>query len=197
MLLQTMSLSRYVNINISRNSLLAVASLPSYTFSRNTKLKPKLKEFVNCDYVDSMDYGIYALTTGYIKETAMEVSRVAIVRNTQSRNVLMVPSESPFTSKPIGTRMGGGKGKVSYWAAKAVAGQWLFEFDAPSDFEAQQAFKHVKAALPVRVSLRIKPKEPKVILTTEQFLDLYDRSAAREKRMWANTAHMRGELLDP
>ena len=151
--------------------------------ARFINLKPKLQEFVHCDYVDSMDYGIYALTTGYIKESAMEAARLAIMRKTKSRQVSKIVSETPFTKKPLGTRMGKGKGKLDYWASSAVAGQWLFEFNCDSELKALEAFDQVSKKLPVRVHLRKRPKEPIQLLNGEQLRKMFEDDKERTKRL--------------
>ena len=170
------------NVRIYHCTLLKTA-LPCCTSYRYINLKPKLKEHVYCDYVDSMDYGIYSLTTGYIKEAAIEAGRIAINRKAKTKQVWKVVCESPFTKKPLGTRMGKGKGKLAYWAAKAIAGQVLYEFNADNDLLANEAFKQVKAKMPVRVHLRIAPKEEKETLNAISLLDMFNLSEERSKRI--------------
>ena len=129
-----------------------------------------------------MNYGIYALTTGYIKESAIEAGRVSIVRKAQTKEVTKPESESPFTKKPVGTRMGKGKGKVNYWAAKAIAGQVLYEFNCANDSLAREAFRQVKAKMPVRVHLRIRPREPKTVLSGERLMEMFDEHVERNTK---------------
>lgn len=156
--------------------------LPTVTACRQINLQPKLKEFIHCDYQDNMNYGIYALTTGYIKESAIEAGRVSIVRKAQTKEVTKPESESPFTKKPVGTRMGKGKGKVNYWAAKAIAGQVLYEFNCANDSLAREAFRQVKAKMPVRVHLRIRPREPKTVLSGERLMEMFDEHVERNTK---------------
>ena len=150
---------------------------------RYINLQPKLKEFVHCDYQDNLNYGVYALTTGYIKESAIEAARVSIVRKGQTKEVVKPLCESPFTSKPVGTRMGKGKGKVNYWAAKAIAGQVLFEYNCANDSLAREAFRQVKAKLPVRVHLRIRPREPRDILSADDLTRMFAEHSQRNERL--------------
>ena len=157
--------------------------LPTVTSQRSINLQPKLKEFIRCDYKDTMNYGIYALTTGYIKESAIEAARVSIVRKAQTRELTKPVCESPFTKKPVGTRMGKGKGKVDYWAAKAIAGQVLFEFNCANDSLAREAFRQVKAKLPVRVHLRMKPQEPRNVLSADDFVRMFGEHQERNQRL--------------
>ena len=159
------------------------ALLPTVTSHRFINLQPKLNEFVNCDYKDNMNYGIYALTTGYIKESAIEAARVSIVRKAQTREMTKPECESPFTKKPVGTRMGKGKGKVNYWAAKAIAGQVLFEFNCANDSLAREAFRQVKAKLPVRVHLRMRPREPRNVLSADDLIRMFDEHEERNNRL--------------
>jgi len=167
----------------SQKNLLAQVVLPSCSTCRNINLKPKLKEYIHCDYKDTMDYGIYALTTGYIKESAIEAGRIAIVRKAKTKQVWKIVCESPFTKKPVGTRMGKGKGKLNYWAAEAIAGQVLFEFNCDNSALAKEAYKQVKAKMPVRVHLREKPVEPRVWLNGEQLYDMFQKDKERKERL--------------
>lgn len=170
-------------VGTNNNQYLSKSILPVCSTCRHISLKPKLKEFVNCDYVDSMDYGIYALTTGYIKESAMEAARISVVRYGKTKQVWKVAAEAPFTKKPLGTRMGKGKGKVDYWAAKAVAGQVLLEFNCDNETIAKEVFRQVKAKLPVRLHLRVKPKEPRRYLTGDELLQMYADDVERKERL--------------
>ncbi|XP_057305245.1 50S ribosomal protein L16-like [Hydractinia symbiolongicarpus] len=82
-----------------------------------------------------------------------------------------------------GTRMGKGKGKLDYWASKSIAGQVLLEFNCDNDSLARQAFKQVKAKLPVRLHLRMKPKQPKRVLTADELLAMVQEDKERNERL--------------
>lgn len=173
-----------VSQNVNRIHLFKVA-VPTCAIIRNYNIMPKLKEPVHCDYVDSMDYGIYSLNTGYIRETCIEASRIGITRKAKTKKIWKPVCESPFTKRPVGSRMGKGKGKLSYWAAKAIAGQRLFEFDADNDLLAQEAFRYLSNILPVRIELRIRPKEPKQVLDGNDLMAMFEKCEEREKRIEA------------
>lgn len=177
----TQRISRMLFQNVTLNSQRTM--LPAVTQTRSINLQPKLKEFVHCDYQDNMSYGIYALTTGYIKESAIEAGRVSIVRKAQTREVTKPVSETPFTKKPVGTRMGKGKGKLNYWAAKAIAGQVLFEYNCANDSLAREAFRQVKAKMPVKVHLRIRPREPRAVISADDLVAMFAQHHERNDRL--------------
>lgn len=177
------TLNTFNGIYSSKHIQKTVAQANVLICHRHINLKPKLKEYVHCDYKDNMDYGIYALTTGYVKESAMEAGRIEIVRKAKTRQVTKIVSETPFTKKPVGTRMGKGKGKLDYWASKAIAGQVLYEFNCENDALAKDAFQQVKAKLPVRLHLRIKPKSEREVLSGEALLQLFKEHNERKERL--------------
>jgi len=79
-------------------------------------------------------YGIKALSSGYISSKAIETIRQTLNRNFKKMGKvwIRVYPDLPRTKKPAEVRMGKGKGSVSYWVAPIAAGQVLFEIDALS-----------------------------------------------------------------
>lgn len=59
----------------------------------------------------------------------------------------------PVTSKPIGTRMGKGKGQFSYWATKVCSGTILFEICGANFNTVFSALKAGSAKLPVKTKI--------------------------------------------
>ncbi|XP_065052773.1 large ribosomal subunit protein uL16-like [Rhopilema esculentum] len=123
---------------------------------------------VELKFRDTMDYGIYALTSGYVKEGALEATRLAIVRAAKTKDIIQITADTPITKKPEGIRMGKGKGKTAYHAAKVKAGRWLFEFNCEDDMFAKEAWRQANFKLPLRIYLRKRPKEPRRVLTIEE-----------------------------
>jgi len=134
------------------------------------------------DYVDNKEYGVYAITAGYVKEIALEQARVAIMRRTKSKDILVPRSEYPFTKKPAGSRMGGGKGKVDHWAAKCEAGQVILEFSCDDEMLAKEAFKQVQARLPLLCHLRKAPLKGRKEVTPCTLLEMFAHDAERRQR---------------
>ena len=65
--------------------------------------------------------------------------------------------DRPLTQKPLGVRMGSGKGPVEKWIANVKPGRILFEMSYPSEEVALEALRRAGAKLPCKV--RIVKKE--------------------------------------
>ena len=80
------------------------------------------------------DYGVKALTRGWLKATQIEACRVAINREMKRKGKLWIRvfPDKPVTRKPIEVRMGGGKGNPEFWAAVILPGKMLYEIGGVS-----------------------------------------------------------------
>ncbi len=59
----------------------------------------------------------------------------------------------PFTAKPIGVRMGKGKGRVDMWVARVCRGKILFELDGVAQAISQKALVSASKKLPLKTVL--------------------------------------------
>ena len=137
---------------------------------------------VELKFKDAMDYGIYALTPGYVKEGALEAVRLAIIRAAKTKDLIQIGATTPITKKPEGTRMGKGKGKTAYHVAKVKPGQWLFQFNCEDEMYAKEAWRQANFKLPIRIYLRKKPKEPRRKLSFEELDQLIETSSVEFKK---------------
>eukprot|EP00112_Aurelia_sp_Birch-Aquarium-sp1_P003232 Seg136.2 transcript_id=Seg136.2/GoldUCD/mRNA.D3Y31 product="50S ribosomal protein L16" pseudo=true protein_id=Seg136.2/GoldUCD/D3Y31 len=135
---------------------------------------------VDMKFRDTMDYGIYALTSGYVKEGALEAARLAIVRAGKTKEIIQIPADTPITKKPEGTRMGKGKGKTAYHTAMVKPGRWMFEFNCEDDMLAKEAWRQANFKLPLRLYLRKKPKEPRKVLTLTEIDKIFKKDCKIE-----------------
>ena len=87
------------------------------------------------------DYGLQALEPAYITNRQIEASRIAINRHV----------------KPLGVRMGSGKGPVEKWVANVKPGRIMFEMSYPDEKTAIEALKRAGAKLPCKT--RVVRKE--------------------------------------
>ena len=71
------------------------------------------------------EFGLKALTRGYLTATQIEACRVAINREMKRKGKLWIRifPDKPVTRKPIEVRMGGGKGNPEFWAAVILPGK--------------------------------------------------------------------------
>lgn len=91
--------------------------------------------------IDFGDFGLQAVTRGYISNNQIEAARVAINRHLKRRGkvwIRMFPFK-PITKKPLEVRMGKGKGNVEGWVAPVKPGRVLFEISGCTDIIAREA----------------------------------------------------------
>ncbi len=99
------------------------------------------------------DYGLKAMTGGWITARQIEASRVAITRHMKRRGKLWIRifPHKPITAKPAETRMGGGKGAPEKHVAVVKPGHVLFELVGVSEEIAREAFRLASHKLPLKV----------------------------------------------
>ena len=101
------------------------------------------------------EYGIVAMEPAWIKSNQIEAARVAINRHLRREGkvwINMFP-DKPVTSKPIGVRMGSGKGAVEYWVAVVKPGRVLFEVAGVPEEKAREALRLATHKLPLKCKI--------------------------------------------
>jgi large subunit ribosomal protein L16 len=98
------------------------------------------------------EYGLQALTRGWVRAAEIEAARVAINRHIKRHGKLTIRvfPDKPITSKPAETRMGKGKGAPSEWVVVVRPGRVLFELDGVPFTTAREAFRLAAHKLRVR-----------------------------------------------
>lgn len=97
------------------------------------------------------DHGIYALESFRMTAHQIEAARLTLVRTIGRKGThikIQVFPHIPVTKKPLGVRMGKGKGTVDHFVAFVKAGKMLFEYDCKT--YAKQAQKAVNYKLPIK-----------------------------------------------
>jgi large subunit ribosomal protein L16 len=99
--------------------------------------------------------GLKAAESGIINSRQIEAARQAIVRKIKRNGKIWIKifPDLPITSKPIGIRMGKGKGQVSHWGARVRGGTVLFEVCGINTNTIVAALKTGGAKLPVRTKI--------------------------------------------
>ncbi|MCK4981371.1 MAG: 50S ribosomal protein L16 [Victivallaceae bacterium] len=102
--------------------------------------------------IDFGDYGLQAMTRGYISNNQIEAARVAINRHLKRRGKVWIRlfPYKPITKKPLEVRMGKGKGNVEGWVAPVKPGRVLFEVSGCNDTVAREALSLAANKLSVR-----------------------------------------------
>ena len=98
------------------------------------------------------DYGLKALSPGWVTNRQRESARVAITRFVRrtGRVWIRVFPDKPLTKKPQETRMGKGKGGPEQWVAVVRPGRVLFEMEGVSKEQAVEAMRLASHKLPVK-----------------------------------------------
>ncbi len=89
------------------------------------------------------EFGLQATEIGLITSNQIEAARVAMTRYIKRGGKVWIKifPDKPITSKPIGTRMGKGKGAVEYWVAAVKPGRVMFEIAGVSEELAKEALR--------------------------------------------------------
>ena len=97
------------------------------------------------------DYALIAQESGWITTNQIEAIRVAANRYMKRQGQLWVKifPHKPITSKPLGVRMGGGKGQPEQWVAVVKTGTIIMELGGVSEEIAKEALRLASHKLPV------------------------------------------------
>ena len=106
-------------------------------------------------------YGLVATEPCWMTANQIEAARVAINRFTKRGGKVWINvfPQKPVSKKPIGTRMGKGKGAPEFWVAVIKPGRVLFELDGVSEEQAREAMRLAGHKLPCKTKFVMKEKE--------------------------------------
>ena len=114
------------------------------------------------NFVSDGEYGLQATEAGLITTNQIESARVAMTRYIKRGGKVWIKvfPDKPITTKPIGTRMGKGKGAVEYWVAAVKPGRVMFEIAGVPEETAREALR--LAANKLSVKCKFVKKETKI-----------------------------------
>ena len=114
--------------------------------------------------VNEGDYGLQALEAGLITANQIEAARIAMTRYIKRGGKVWIKifPDKPITSKPIGTRMGKGKGAPEYWVAVVKPGRVMFEIAGVPEATAREALRLAMNKLSVKCKFVARESEDKV-----------------------------------
>ena len=109
------------------------------------------------------EYGLQALEPAWIKSNQIEAARVAMTRYCKRFGKVWIKifPDKPITSKPLGTRMGKGKGAPEFWVAVVKPGKVMFELAGVPEETAREAFRLAANKLPIKTKF-VKKEETEV-----------------------------------
>ena len=103
-------------------------------------------------------FGLQALDCGRISNRQIEAARIAMTRHVKrgGKIWLRIFPDKPLSLKPLGTRMGKGKGNPETWVAVVKPGRILYEMEGVPEDIAREAFRLAAHKLSVRTRFLVK-----------------------------------------
>ncbi len=101
------------------------------------------------------EYGLQAVEASWITNRQIEAARIAMTRYMKRGGKVWIkifPHKS-YTSKPIGVRMGKGKGAPEGWVSPVKRGKIMFEIAGVPENVAREALRLAAHKLPVKTKI--------------------------------------------
>jgi len=101
------------------------------------------------------DFGLVATEPCWIRSNQIEAARVALTRYIKRGGQVWINifPDKPVSTKPIGVRMGSGKGAVEFWVAVVKPGRVLFEIGGIEEANAKEALRLAMHKLPLKCKI--------------------------------------------
>ena len=115
------------------------------------------------------EFGLMALEPCWMTANQIEAARIAMTRYTKRGGKVWIKvfPDKPVTKKPIGTRMGSGKGNPEYWVAVVKPQRVLFELAGVSETVAREALRLASHKLPIKTKF-VKREDTAVAETVKE-----------------------------
>ena len=109
------------------------------------------------------EFGIISTEPCWIRSNQIEAARVALTRYIKRGGKVWIDifPDKPVSAKPLGVRMGSGKGAPEYWVAVVKPGRVMFELEGVTEAQAKEALRLASHKLPVRCKFVVKNQEAK------------------------------------
>ena len=104
------------------------------------------------------EFGLAATEPCWIRSNQIEAARVALTRYIKRGGQVWIKifPDKPITAKPLGVRMGSGKGAVEYWVAVVKPGRVMFEISGVPEETAREALRLASHKLPCNCKIVTK-----------------------------------------
>lgn len=101
------------------------------------------------------EFGIMAMEPSWITANQIEAARIAMTRYIKRGGDVWIKvfPDKPVSAKPIGTRMGSGKGAPEYWVAVVKPGRIMFEIGGVAEETAREALRLAVHKLPIKCKI--------------------------------------------
>ncbi len=106
-------------------------------------------------------YGLVSKQTERISSRQIEAARQAMTRYVKRGGQIWIRifPHIPVSQKPLGTKMGSGKGNPEFFVAKVKPGTIMFEMDGVSEEIAREAMRLAGHKLPVSTIFVVKEEQ--------------------------------------
>ncbi len=110
------------------------------------------------NYIAFGDFGLQAQTNERVTSRQIEAARQAMTRHIKRGGKIWIRifPHTPVTRKPLGLKMGGGKGQPEFYVAKVKAGTVMFEMKGVTREVAQEAMRLASHKLPVKCKFIVR-----------------------------------------
>ena len=104
------------------------------------------------------EFGLVATEPAWITSNQIEAARIAMTRYIKRGGQVWIKvfPDKPVTGKPLGVRMGSGKGSVEYWVAVVKPGRVMFEISGVPEEVAREALRLAGTKLPIKTKIVAK-----------------------------------------
>ena len=111
--------------------------------------------------VSNGEFGLQALQPAWITSNQIEAAHIAMTRYIKRNGKVWIKvfPDKPVTKKPLGTRMGSGKGAPEYWVAVVKPGRVMFEIAGVTEEQAREAMRLAMHKLPIKCKFVTKETE--------------------------------------
>ena len=126
--------------------------LPKKTKFRKVRIGKNDGVATRGHYVAFGDFGLQSLSNERITSRQIESARQAMTRYIKRGGKIWIRifPHTPVTKKPLGLKMGGGKGQPEFFVAKVKTGTVLFAMKGVSEEIAREAMRLASHKLPVK-----------------------------------------------
>ena len=106
------------------------------------------------------EFGLQAEEPAWVTSNQIEAARVAMTRYMKRGGKVWIKifPDKPITKKPIGVRMGKGKGNPEFWVAVVKKDRVMFEIGGVAEEVAKEAMRLAMHKLPIRCRFVVKEK---------------------------------------
>jgi len=100
-------------------------------------------------------FGLKAVELGRIDSRQIEAGRVALSRTMRRTGKIWIRvfPDKPLTAKPVGVRMGKGKGSVEKWVMNIQPGRIIYEITGVDSNTALRALRLAAAKMPFKTKI--------------------------------------------